>query len=154
MEVEIIVTTMIFIDRLITLSHIHLNQSNLFPLLTVAIIISTKVTLDTKTCIDDFLELLPFYDLKEVAQMEQLFLKQVDFCLAIKPSIYTKYCIELVSQAPQKEPRQSQQSLTVVLKKLRIQRSQNNDNYFIQRSSSDVSVARKKGKEKASSDVG
>eukprot|EP01126_Amoeba_proteus_P052896 TRINITY_DN6426_c1_g1_i1.p1 TRINITY_DN6426_c1_g1~~TRINITY_DN6426_c1_g1_i1.p1 ORF type:complete len:202 (-),score=18.45 TRINITY_DN6426_c1_g1_i1:353-958(-) len=69
-----------YIDRYLALvRNACLHTKNIFPLVTTAIILATKVYEDDSVFNEDFLPTVSFFSSKDLNEMEKLFLSQLDF---------------------------------------------------------------------------
>lgn len=73
-----------YLDRYLALVEgARIHMKNIFPLVTTAIILATKVYEDDSVFNEDFLPTVSFFSSKDLSEMEKLFLSQLDFRVRI-----------------------------------------------------------------------
>lgn len=91
-----------YLDRYLALVEgARIHTKNIFPLVTTAIILATKVYEDDSVFNEDFLPTVSFFSSKDLSEMEKLFLSQLDFRVNIKASVYAQYFFELCQLSPE-----------------------------------------------------
>eukprot|EP01127_Copromyxa_protea_P003194 TRINITY_DN13054_c0_g1_i1.p1 TRINITY_DN13054_c0_g1~~TRINITY_DN13054_c0_g1_i1.p1 ORF type:complete len:275 (+),score=46.93 TRINITY_DN13054_c0_g1_i1:41-826(+) len=91
-----------YLDRYLALvAGACIHTKNIFPLVTTAIILATKVYEDDSVFNEDFLPTVSFFSSKDLSEMEKLFLSQLDFRVNIKASVYAQYFFEICKLSPE-----------------------------------------------------
>jgi len=76
--------------------------TNWRPLIIVSLLVAQKMSDDRFLSNADFAEMYPFFDVKELNNLEMKFLELIQYNTHIKFGIYTKYYLELKSLVPEK----------------------------------------------------
>jgi len=72
-----------------------LVPTNWRPILLCSLLIAQKVWDDKYLSNEDFAFIYPFFGIKEINEIEQKFLKHVQFHVTVKSTLYAKYYFEL-----------------------------------------------------------
>ena len=90
-----------------------LLPSNWRPLVFISLMIAQKMWDDKYLSNADFSYIYPFFDTKQVNELEMKFLELIQYNTHIKFSIYTKYYLELKSLVPEDFPLKPMDSFTM-----------------------------------------
>ncbi len=99
-SVECCVLSLIYINRIITLTGLSINSRNWRPLVLVSLMVAQKVWDDRYLCNADFAYIYPFFDISQLNMLEMKFLEMIQYNVYVKMSLYTKYYLELKSIFP------------------------------------------------------
>uniref|UniRef100_A0A6B2LL76 Cyclin N-terminal domain-containing protein n=1 Tax=Arcella intermedia TaxID=1963864 RepID=A0A6B2LL76_9EUKA len=86
---EVYVTASIYMDRLATISHIHLSIYTWRRILLVAIVVAAKFNIDGALKSGDFVQVFPH--VKDIVILEKEFLKHIQFGLFIERLHFSNY---------------------------------------------------------------
>jgi len=95
LNVECGIVALIYIERLMKLKDMPLTPRNWRLVLIASILTASKVWDDLASWNIEFAELFPIIGLKEVNELEKLFLTKLDYQLFVSPSVYAKYYFAL-----------------------------------------------------------
>jgi len=95
LNVECGIVALIYIERLMKLTDTPLTTRNWRLVLIASILTASKVWDDLASWNIEFAELFPILGLKEINDLEKLFLTKLDYQLFVSPSIYAKYYFAL-----------------------------------------------------------
>ena len=101
MEKEIPILCLIYIERFLTKSGLLMNFSNWKRLTLISLILASKIWDDDSLENVHFPQVLSDVSLKEIRELEKIFLSIVDFDLVIRGSEYAKYYFILKTFAKQ-----------------------------------------------------
>lgn len=90
-----------------------LLPSNWRPLVFISLMIAQKMWDDKYLSNADFSYIYPFFDTKQVNELEMKFLELIQYNTHIKFSIYTKYYLELKSLVPEDFPLKPMDAFTM-----------------------------------------
>jgi len=90
-----------------------LLPTNWRPLVFISLMIAQKMWDDKYLSNADFSYIYPFFDTKQVNQLEMKFLELIQYNTHIKFSIYTKYYLELKSLVPEDFPLKPMDAFTM-----------------------------------------
>lgn len=110
---ECCVICLIYINRIIALTEMPLLPTNWRPLVFISLMIAQKMWDDKYLSNADFSYIYPFFDTKQVNQLEMKFLELIQYNTHIKFSIYTKYYLELKSLVPEDFPLKPMDAFTM-----------------------------------------
>jgi len=88
---EAVIIALIYIERLMESEAINLSARNWIPLVSIALLTGSKVWDDHSSWNAEFAEILPFFTLSDINNLERRFLVALDYMLAIPPSEYARY---------------------------------------------------------------
>jgi len=91
------VMALAYIDRLLSLTSIHLHASNWRRVTLGAIIVASKVWEDQAIWNVDFLNVFPYIGVSDLNRLERQSLNTIQFLVNLKSSVYTKYFLDLRS---------------------------------------------------------
>jgi len=97
LSAECAVMALAYIDRLISLTSLHLHASNWRRITLGAIILASKVWEDQAVWNVDFLNVFPYMSVDDLNRLERQFLNAIQYMVTLKSSVYTKYFFELRS---------------------------------------------------------
>lgn len=86
---------LIYINRIIAFTGMHLHPSNWRPLVLCALLVGQKVWDDRYLSNADFAFIYPFFTTEEINRLEQKFLELIQYNVTVKASLYAKYYYEL-----------------------------------------------------------
>lgn len=92
---ECLVISLLFIERLRTITSIPLLMSNWQPILLAAMVVAQKVWDDKSLLNVDFSVICSSYTLQDINALEKKFLQLIDFNVSISASLYASYYFEL-----------------------------------------------------------
>jgi hypothetical protein len=92
---ECLVISLLYIERLRSLTGLHLLMSNWQPILLAAMIVAQKVWDDKSLLNVDFSVICSAYSLKDINRLEKQFLELVQYNVSISASLYASYYFEL-----------------------------------------------------------
>eukprot|EP00826_Nyctotherus_ovalis_P051959 TRINITY_DN6531_c0_g1_i6.p1 TRINITY_DN6531_c0_g1~~TRINITY_DN6531_c0_g1_i6.p1 ORF type:complete len:279 (+),score=94.46 TRINITY_DN6531_c0_g1_i6:694-1530(+) len=92
---ECCVICLIYINRIIAFTGMHLHPSNWRPLVLCALLVGQKVWDDRYLSNADFAFIYPFFTTEEINRLEQKFLELIQYNVTVKASLYAKYYYEL-----------------------------------------------------------
>jgi len=92
---ECLVISLLYIERLRSLTGLHLLMSNWQPILLAAMIVAQKVWDDKSLLNVDFSLICSAYSLKDINKLEKQFLELVQYNVSISASLYASYYFEL-----------------------------------------------------------
>jgi len=90
-----------------------LLPTNWRPLVFISLMIAQKMWDDKYLSNADFSYIYPFFDTKQVNELEMKFLELIQYNTHIKFSIYTKYYLELKSLVPEDFPLKPMDAFTM-----------------------------------------
>jgi len=88
---EIVIIALIYIERLMETDALNLTARNWIPVVSIALLTASKVWDDHCTWNADFATILPLFTLKEINDLERLFLTDLNYMLYISQSDYARY---------------------------------------------------------------
>ena len=97
---ECCVICLIYINRIIALTMFPLLPTSWRPLVLVSLMVAQKMWDDRYLSNSDFSNIYPFFDNKQLNNLEMKFLELIQYNTHIKFSIYTKYFLELKGLVP------------------------------------------------------
>jgi hypothetical protein len=97
LSAECAVMALAYIDRLLSLTNIHLHASNWRRITLGAIILASKVWEDQAVWNVDFLNVFPFISVDDLNRIERQYLNAIQYMVTLKSSVYTKYYLDLRS---------------------------------------------------------
>jgi len=92
---ECLVISLLYIERLRSLTGLHLLMSNWQPILLAAMVVAQKVWDDKSLLNVDFSLICSAYSLKDINQLEKTFLELLQYNVSISASLYASYYFEL-----------------------------------------------------------
>lgn len=92
---ECLVISLLFVERLRTLTSIPLLLSNWQPILLASMVVAQKVWDDQSLLNIDFSVICSAYTLQDINQLEKKFLELIDYNVSITSSLYASYYFEL-----------------------------------------------------------
>jgi len=92
---ECLIISLLFIERLRTLSGIPLRINNWQPLLLASMIVAQKVWDDQSLLNIDFSVICSAYSLQDINQLEKKFLQLIEYNVSFTSSLYASYYFEL-----------------------------------------------------------
>jgi len=95
LSAESAVMSLAYIDRLLSLTNLHLHASNWRRVTLGAIIVSSKVWEDQAIWNVDFLNVFPYISVEDLNRLERQFLNAIQYMVTLKSSVYTKYYLDL-----------------------------------------------------------
>jgi hypothetical protein len=101
MEKEIPILCLIYIERFLTMSGLLMNYSNWKRLTLISLILASKIWDDDSLENVHFPQVMNDITLKEIRELEKVFLGVVEFDLVIRGSEYAKYYFILKTFANQ-----------------------------------------------------
>ena len=87
--------TLAYIERIIELTGLTLDPTNWRRVVLSALILASKVWEDQAVWNVDFCSVFPHVDAKDLAELEKVLLRLLQFNVSLKSSDYTKYYFEL-----------------------------------------------------------
>jgi hypothetical protein len=97
LSAECAVMALAYIDRLLSLTNIHLHASNWRRITLGAIILASKVWEDQAVWNVDFLNVFPYISVDDLNRIERQYLNAIQYMVTLKSSVYTKYFLDLRS---------------------------------------------------------
>jgi len=97
LSAETAVMSLAYIDRLLSLTNLHLHASNWRRITLGAIILASKVWEDQAVWNVDFLNVFPLLSVDDLNRLERQFLNAIRYMVTLKSSVYTKYFFDLRS---------------------------------------------------------
>jgi hypothetical protein len=91
LNAECVIICLIYIERLLDSTELKLSHRNWIPVVTVALLIASKVWDDHSSFNAEFAQILPIFSLKAINSLERLFLTSMQYDLYISPSDYARY---------------------------------------------------------------
>jgi hypothetical protein len=101
MEKEIPILCLIYIERFLTKSGLLMNFSNWKRMTLISLILASKIWDDDSLENVHFPQVMSDITLREISQLEKVFLNLIDFDLVIRGSEYAKYYFILKTFANQ-----------------------------------------------------
>jgi len=95
LSAETAVMALAYIDRLLSLTNLHLHASNWRRITLGAIILASKVWEDQAVWNVDFLNVFPLLSVDDLNRLERQFLNAIRYMVTLKSSVYTKYFFDL-----------------------------------------------------------
>jgi len=95
LSAESAVMALAYIDRLLSLTNLHLHASNWRRVTLGAIIVASKVWEDQAIWNVDFLNVFPYISVEDLNRLERQFLNAIQYMVTLKSSVYTKYYLEI-----------------------------------------------------------
>ena len=92
---ECLVISLLYIERLRSLTGLHLFLSNWQPVLLAAMVVAQKVWDDKSLLNVDFTLICSNYSLRDINQLEKAFLEMLQYNVSITTSLYASYYFEL-----------------------------------------------------------
>lgn len=92
---ECLVMSLLFVERLRTITSIPLLMSNWQPILLASMVIAQKVWDDQSLLNIDFSVICKAYTLQEINHLEKKFLELIEYNVSINSSLYASYYFEL-----------------------------------------------------------
>ena len=92
---ECLVISLLYIERLRSLTGLHLLMSNWQPILLAAMVVAQKVWDDKSLLNVDFSLICSNYSLRDINQLEKAFLEMLQYNVSISASLYASYYFEL-----------------------------------------------------------
>jgi len=92
---ECTIISLVYINRLIALTGMHLHASNWRPLMLVALLLSQKVWDDKSLQNSHFSLICPMFTTQEINKLEKKFLELLDFDVGVSSRLYARYYFEL-----------------------------------------------------------
>jgi hypothetical protein len=96
------VMALAYIDRLLSLTSLHLHASNWRRITLGALILASKVWEDLAVWNADFLQVFPNISVDDLNRLERQFLNAIQYMVTLKSSVYTKYFLELSTLSEKK----------------------------------------------------
>lgn len=109
---ECLVISLLYIERLRSITGLHLLMSNWQPILLAAMIVAQKVWDDKSLLNVDFSVICSAYSLKDINRLEKQFLELVQYNVSISASLYASYYFELRTLCEKQERDWSLKPLT------------------------------------------
>jgi len=95
LSAESAVMALAYIDRLLSLTNLHLHASNWRKVTLGSIIVASKVWEDQAIWNVDFLNVFPYVSVEDLNKLERQFLNAIKYMVTLKSSVYTKYYLDL-----------------------------------------------------------
>jgi len=95
LSAESAVMALAYIDRLLSLTNLHLHASNWRRVTLGAIIVASKVWEDQAIWNVDFLNVFPYCTVEDLNRLERQFLSAIQYMVTLKSSVYTKYYLDI-----------------------------------------------------------
>ena len=92
---ECVIIGMIYIDRIIALTGLSLQNTNWRPLIFVSLMMSQKIWDDRYLSNGDFSSIYPFFEKEDLNLLEMKFLEIIQYNVFVKLSIYMTFYLEL-----------------------------------------------------------
>jgi len=92
---ECLVISLLYIERLRSLTGLHLLMQNWQPILLAAMVVAQKVWDDKSLLNVDFSLICSAYSLKDINDLEKAFLEMIKYNVSISASLYASYYFEL-----------------------------------------------------------
>jgi hypothetical protein len=92
---ECVIIGMIYIDRIIALTGLSLQNTNWRPLIFVSLMMSQKIWDDRYLSNGDFSSIYPFFEKEDLNLLEMKFLEIIQYNVFVKLSIYMTFYMEL-----------------------------------------------------------
>jgi len=121
---ECLVISLLYIERLRSLTGLHLLTSNWQPILLAAMIVAQKVWDDKSLLNVDFSLICQAYTVKDINQLERQFLELVQYNVSITASLYASYYFELRTLCEKAERTFTLKPLTEEQQRSMVSRSQ------------------------------
>lgn len=96
-SIECCILSLIYINRIIALTGLCLNNTNWRPLTLISLIISQKTWDDRYLCNSNFAYYYPFFETQQINILEMKFLEMIQYNLYVKKSLFVRYYLELKS---------------------------------------------------------
>jgi len=100
---ECAVMALAYVDRLLSLTNLHLHASNWRRIALGAIIVASKVWEDQAVWNVDFLSVFPYISVEDLNRLERQFLNGIKYMVTLKSSVYTKYYLDIRSLSKKKD---------------------------------------------------
>lgn len=91
MEKEIPILCLVYLERFLTKTGVLMNHTNWKRLTLISLLLASKIWDDDSLENVHFPQVMPDVTLKEIANLEKVFLSLIDFDLMIRGSEYAKY---------------------------------------------------------------
>merc|ERR1719233_2466487 len=95
LSVECAIVALLYAERLMSQGKIAMNGRNWRPILLASILMASKMWDDLSSWNIEFSELFPIFTLKEINQLEKLFLQEINYNLFISGTEYARYYFAL-----------------------------------------------------------
>jgi len=92
---ECLVISLLYIERVRSLTGLHLRMRNWQPILLAAMIVAQKVWDDKSLLNVDFSMICSAYTVKDINNLEKQFLEMIQYNVSISASLYASYYFEL-----------------------------------------------------------
>ena len=92
---ECVIIGMIYIDRIIALTGLSLQNTNWRPLIFISLMMSQKIWDDRYLSNGDFSSIYPFFEKEDLNLLEMKFLEIIQYNVFVKLSIYMTFYLEL-----------------------------------------------------------